>query len=423
MDYDGYFADALTRLRSENRYRVFIELERIAGRYPHAIWHSQSGPREVVVWCSNDYLGMGQHPKVLGAMVKAALRMGTGAGGTRNIAGTNHSLVTLERELSDLHGKESALLFTSGYVSNQAGISTIARLIPECLILSDAGNHNSMIEGVRQSGIEKKIWRHNDTGDLKRLLVAAGPRRPKLIVFESLYSMDGDTAPIARICDLAERYGAMTYCDEVHAVGLYGPRGAGVAARDGAMHRVDIIEGTLGKAFGCLGGYLSGSANLIDAVRSYAHGFIFTTALPPAICAAATAAIRHLKASEWERQRLQDRAARLKVKLRSAGLPVISTATHIVPVVIGDPQKCWSASDLLLTRHGIYIQPINYPTVPRGTERLRIAPTPLHTDGLIDHLTEALLDVWRELNLPLSCDRLTRAAVANKAPAQMDALS
>ena len=421
MDYDGYFADALARLRSENRYRVFIELERIAGRYPHAIWHSQGGPREVVVWCSNDYLGMGQHPKVLGAMVKAALRMGTGAGGTRNIAGTNHALVTLERELSDLHGKEAALLFTSGYVSNQAGISSIARLIPDCLILSDSRNHNSMIEGIRQSGMEKKIWCHNDTDDLKRLLVAAGPRRPKLIVFESLYSMDGDTAPIGRICDLAERYGAMTYCDEVHAVGMYGPRGAGVAARDGAMHRVDIIEGTLAKAFGCLGGYITGSSNLIDAVRSYAHGFIFTTALPPPICAAATAAIRHLKASESEREDLQDRAARLKVKLRSAGLPIVPTATHIVPVVIGDPQKCRAASDLLLTRHGIYIQPINYPTVPRGTERLRIVPTPFHHDGLIDHLTEALLDVWCALDLPLSANRLTRVVGANQAPVEIDA--
>ncbi len=300
MSYDDFFAEALSRLWDERRYRIFAELERIAGRFPYAMWHSPSGPQEVVIWCSNDYLGMGQHPKVIGSMVETATRVGAGAGGTRNIGGTNSPLVELERELADLHGKAAALVFTSGYVSNQTGISTIAKLIPNCLILSDELNHNSMIEGVRQSGVEKKIWRHNDVVDLERLLAGAPPNRPKLIVFESLYSMDGDFAPIQRICDLAERYHAMTYCDEVHAVGMYGPRGAGVAARAGAMHRIDVIEGTLAKAFGCLGGYITGTANLIDAVRSYAPGFIFTTALPPPICAAATSAIRHLKVSQWE---------------------------------------------------------------------------------------------------------------------------
>jgi 5-aminolevulinate synthase len=399
--YDGFFADAVARLRVERRYRIFADLERIAGRFPHAVWHSPQGPKDVVIWCSNDYLGMGQHPKVVRAMIEAATRFGTGAGGTRNIAGTNHPLIELEDELADLHGKEAALVFTSGYISNQASISTIAKLIPECLILSDALDHNSMIEGIRQSGMEKRIFRHNDVKHLEELLNAAGPDRPKLIVFESLYSMGGDVAPINRICDVADRYGAMTYLDEVHAVGMYGPRGAGIAARDGAMHRVDVIEGTLAKAFGCLGGYITGSATLIDAVRSYAPGFIFTTALPPAICAAATAAIRHLKTSQVERKRQQDRARRVKSALAAASLPVMLSNTHIVPVAIGDPAKCKAASDLLLSEHGIYIQPINYPTVAKGTERLRITPTPCHDDHMIDRLAAALVEVWGELALPM----------------------
>ena len=401
MTYNEYFEKALARLRDERRYRVFADLERLAGRFPHAIWHSARGPRDVVVWCSNDYLAMGQHPKVIGAMVETATRMGAGAGGTRNIAGTNHPLVELERELADLHGKEAALVFTSGYVSNETGISTIARLLPDCLLLSDAWNHNSMIEGVRQSKCEKQIFRHNDMAHLETLLAAAPRERPKLIVFETLYSMDGDVAPINRICDLAQRYGAMTYADEVHAVGMYGARGGGQAEQQGAMARLDVIEGTLAKAFGCMGGYIAADAPLIDAVRSYAPGFIFTTALPPAICAAAAAAIRHLKTSSFERERHQERAARVKAVLNAAGLPVMPNDTHIVPVFVGEPEKCKTATDLLLADHGIYIQPINYPTVPRGTERLRITPTPYHQDALIDALAEALLDVWERLDLPL----------------------
>jgi 5-aminolevulinate synthase len=400
VNYRAYFADALDRLHAERRYRVFADLERIAGRFPHAIWHTPEGPRNVVIWCSNDYLGMGQHPKVIGAMVETATRMGTGAGGTRNIAGNNHPLVELERELADLHRKEAALVFTSGYVSNQTGIATLAKLMPNCLILSDAWNHNSMIEGVRQAGCEKHIFRHNDMAHLEELLAAADPARPKLVVFESLYSMDGDIAPVNRICDLAERYGAMTYVDEVHAVGMYGARGAGICERDGAMGRVDVVEATLAKAFGCVGGYIAGSAAVIDAVRSYAPGFIFTTALPPSVCAAATAAIRHLKTSNWERERHQERAARTKAVLAAARLPVMTSHTHIVPVFVGDPERCKQASDLLLAQHSVYIQPINYPTVPRGTERLRITPSPYHDDALIDTLAEALVDVWQKLGLP-----------------------
>jgi len=401
MDYSQFFRSALDRLHAERRYRVFADLERTAGQFPHAIWHSPKGKREVVMWCSNDYLGMGQHPAVIAAMVDTATRVGTGAGGTRNIAGTHHPLVQLEAELADLHGKEAALLFTSGYVSNQTGIPTIARLMPNCLILSDELNHNSMIEGIRQSGCDRLVFRHNDYGHLEELLRGVPTDRPKLIACESLYSMDGDVAPLARICDLAERYQALTYVDEVHAVGMYGSRGGGIAERDGVMRRIDILEGTLAKAFGCLGGYIAASKEIVDAVRSYAPGFIFTTALPPAICAAATAAIRHLKTSSLERERHQDRAARTKAILNAAGLPVMANDTHIVPLFVGDPEKCKQASDLLLEEHGIYIQPINYPTVPRGAERLRITPSPLHDDALIDQLAEALLQVWARLDLPL----------------------
>jgi 5-aminolevulinate synthase len=401
MNYENFFSAALDRLHLERRYRVFADLERIAGRFPYAIWRSPRGQREIVMWCSNDYLAMSQHPKVVGAMVETGARMGVGAGGTRNIAGTNHPLVELESELADLHRKEAALVFTSGYVSNETGISTIARLLPNCLILSDAFNHNSMIEGIRQADCEKRIFRHNDLAHLESLLQDAGDR-PKFIVFESIYSMDADIAPIGAICDLAQEYNALTYLDEVHAVGMYGTRGGGIAERDGVMSRVDIIEGTLGKAFGCLGGYIAASAKICDAVRSYAPGFIFTTALPPAICAAACASIRHLKNSQWEREKHQKSVARTKAVLTASGLPVMPSATHIVPVAIGDPEKCKRASDLLLERHGIYIQPINYPTVPKGTERLRITPSPNHDNALIDALAAAMVDVWQQLDMPLS---------------------
>ncbi len=396
-----FFSAALNRLHDERRYRVFADLERIAGRFPHAVWHSPKGARNVVIWCSNDYLGMGQHPE--GGRRHGRDRDPGRHRRRRHPQHRRHPSPAgaARAELADLHGKEAALLFTSGYVSNQTGIATIAKLIPNCLILSDALNHNSMIEGIRQSGCERQVFRHSDMAHLEELLRAAGPDRPKLIACESLYSMDGDIAPLAKICDLAERYGAMTYVDEVHAVGMYGPRGGGIAERDGVMHRIDILEGTLAKAFGCLGGYIAASSDIIDAVRSYAPGFIFTTALPPAICSAATAAIRHLKTSSWERERHQDRAARVKAILTAAGLPVMSSDTHIVPLFVGDPEKCKRACDILLEEHNIYIQPINYPTVAKGTERLRITPSPYHDDGLIDQLAEALLQVWERLGLPL----------------------
>ena len=404
FDYDGSFQSAIAALKRERRYRVFADLERKMGQFPHAFWNSPNGKHDVVFWCSNDYLGMGQHPKVIEAMCAAARRMGAGAGGTRNISGTNRALVELEAELAELHGKESALVFTSGYVSNHTGIATIARLLPDCLILSDALNHNSMIEGVRAAGCAKQIWRHNDLEHLEALLSRAPPDRPKLIVFESLYSMDGDVAPVGAICDLGERYGAMTYLDEVHAVGMYGSRGTGIAERDGVMARIDVIEGTLAKAFGTLGGYIAGRSALVDAVRSHAPGFIFTTALPPAVAAAATASIAHLKISGAERAGQRAAVAATKAALREAGLPVLATETHIVPVMIGDPDLCKQASDLLLEEHGIYVQPINYPTVPRGTERLRITPTPAHDARLVGQLADALVAVWRKLDLPLGGD-------------------
>jgi 5-aminolevulinate synthase len=401
VEYLAYFEATLAVLKNEQRYRVFADLERRAGRFPHALWRSPAGEREVVIWCSNDYLGMGQHPKVVDAMCDAARAMGAGAGGTRNISGTHRAIVELESELADLHYKEAALAFTSGYVSNLTSVATIAKLLPDCVILSDALNHNSIIEGVRAAGCAKAIWRHNDLAHLEALLMRAGRDRPKLIVFESVYSMDGDVAPIAQICDLAEQYNAMTYIDEVHAVGMYGSRGAGIAERDGVMDRIDVIEGTLAKAFGTLGGYIAGRRAVIDAVRSHAPGFIFTTALPPAVAAAATAAIAHLKLSQAERAAQQTAVAATKAALREAGLPLMATDTHIVPVKVGDPELCKTVSDLLLERHGIYIQPINYPTVPRGTERLRITPGPFHNASLIAELAVAMVAVWRSLGLQL----------------------
>lgn len=405
MNYQRFFEEAVDQVHAEKRYRVFADLERIVGRFPRAIWRSGEQAREITVWCSNDYLGMGQHPDVIAAMQKAAGAMGSGAGGTRNISGTNHPLVELERELADLHDKEAALVFTSGFVSNEAGISTIARLLPDCLIFSDELNHASMIEGVKRSGAEKKIFRHNDVAHLERLLATAPRERAKLIVFESVYSMDGDIAPIKAIADLAERYNAMTYIDEVHAVGMYGSRGGGITDRDRLASRIDVIEGTLAKGFGTLGGYITGTRSVIDAVRSYAPGFIFTTALPPAIAAAATASIRHLKASQIEREEHQRQAQATKDRLNAAGLPVMPSQTHIVPLLVGDPELCKRASDHLLEKHGLYIQPINYPTVPRGTERLRITPTPFHSDALIEDLTAALRETWEELGIPFASDR------------------
>ena len=405
IDYQGQFEAAIEALHAEKRYRVFADLERIAGQFPKAIWRNDGKAREITVWCSNDYLGMGQHADVISAMTSTVAAMGSGAGGTRNISGTSNPLVQLERELADLHKKEAALVFTSGFVSNEASISTIAKLLPNCLILSDELNHASMIEGVRKAGVKKQIFRHNDVAHLEELLKAAEPDRPKLIVFESVYSMDGDVAPIEQIVELAEYYNAMTYIDEVHAVGMYGARGGGISERDGVAQRIDVIEGTLAKAYGCLGGYITGTKAVIDAVRSYAPGFIFTTALPPALAAAATASIRHLKASQAERAGQQRQAARAKAVLGGADLPVMASDTHIVPILVGDADLCKKASDHLLQRHGIYIQPINYPTVPRGTERLRITPTPLHGDALIDTLKDALVETWNAIGIPFSTER------------------
>ncbi len=401
MDYQAIFADALDRLRSERRYRVFVELERDVERFPYARHYKGDGSVEdVVIWCSNDYLCMGGHPEVIAAMQEAAERHGAGAGGTRNISGNNHPLIKLENALADLHGKEQALVFTSGWVSNLAGLGTIGQLLPNCLILSDQYNHNSMIEGIKRSGAERKIFRHNDLGHLEDLLKAAGDR-PKLIAFESLYSMHGDVAPVRKIADLAHRYHAMTYMDEVHAVGLYGERGGGIAERDGVMGEIDVIEGTLAKGFGTLGGYIASDRAIVDAVRSYAPSFIFTTALPPAVAAAAHKAVQLLKdGSDWRKQH-QRQAMLTKHALSAAGLPVMPNPSHIVPVLVGDAEKCKLASDMLLDRHGIYIQPINYPTVERGAERLRITPTPLHSDAHVAHLVDALVDVWKTLKLPL----------------------
>jgi 5-aminolevulinate synthase len=397
MNYDAFFRKQLDGLRREGNYRTFMDMERKAGEFPRARHHRDKGRTEVTVWCSNDYLGMGQHPDVIAAMQETLTRCGAGAGGTRNISGTSHQHVLLERELADLHGKEAALLFTSGYVSNWATLSTLASKMPGCVVLSDAGNHASMIEGIRHSQAPRRIFKHNDPEDLARKLSDLDPELPKLVAFESVYSMDGDIAPIAELCDVADQYGAMTYLDEVHGVGLYGPRGGGVAEREGLSHRLTVIEGTLAKAFGVVGGYIAASAPLCDFVRSFASGFIFTSALPPHVAAGAAASIRHLKKSQSERKRHQEIVALVRRKLDEAGIPHMSNPSHIVPVMVGDPILCKRISDILLERFGVYVQPINYPTVPKGTERLRITPSPLHSEADVDHLVSSLTAAWSGL--------------------------
>ncbi|GAB5489229.1 MAG: 5-aminolevulinate synthase [Parasphingorhabdus sp.] len=399
MDYESFFGSELSAVREEGRYRVFAEIERRAGSFPHATRYIDGDKTEITVWCSNDYLGMGQHPKVTDAMHRVIDECGAGAGGTRNISGTNHHHVLLENELADLHGKEDALLFTSGYVSNWAALGTLAGRIPNCVVLSDALNHASMIEGIRYSKADRMIFEHNDPEDLDHKLSMLDPDRPKLVAFESVYSMDGDIAPIAEILDVCEKHNAMSYIDEVHAVGLYGPRGGGVAEREGLMDRITVIEGTLGKAFGVMGGYIAASKDLCDYVRTFASGFIFTTALPPAIAAGACASIQHLKESRHERDTHKERVEKVRGALDRMGIPHLPNPSHIIPVMVGDAHKCKFISDWLMDNHGIYVQPINYPTVPRGTERLRITPSPVHSDGDIDRLISALSEIWSQCEL------------------------
>ena len=400
MDYDRIFRAAIDRLHDEGRYRVFIDILRTKGQFPNAqCFAGHNGPKPITVWCSNDYLGMGQHPAVVQAMEEALHGVGAGSGGTRNIGGNTHYHVELERELAGLHGKQGALLFTSGYVSNEAALSTLGKLLPRCVIFSDELNHASMIAGIRSSGCAKRVFRHNDLAHLEDLLGEADPEAPKLIAFESVYSMDGDVAPIADICDLADKYGAITYLDEVHAVGMYGEHGGGISEREQVAHRVTLIEGTLGKAFGVMGGYVASDKDIIDCIRSYAPGFIFTTSLSPVLVAGALASVRHLKQSQEERTAQQAGAAALKARFRDASLPVMDSVTHIVPLLVGCPIKAKRISDILLAEYGLYVQPINFPTVPRGTERLRFTPGPIHSEAMMDELTKALVEIWDRLEL------------------------